>query len=173
MAAGPRDTSNLVMLTGWDATELQNFKLQDGTSYAAIAASLNAALGALNTEFASDWMTNLYSVTDQPEVEYRVGAGSGVSIHTEYSRPDPQRATTEGHMLPLEAIDRYLAWTWDYMREARMEQISADIAEAIQDVRDHRRQRILRRFFSSHRHFFRLLWNFFLQLSPYISDNIS
>ena len=145
MAAGPRDTSNLVMLTGWDATELHKFKLQDGTTYDAVYASLNAALAALNSEFASDGFTNLYSVTDQPTVSYRVGSSNGFSTHTEYARPDPQRAATEGHMLPLEGHDRMLGWTWDYLRKARMDQIQADIADAIKDARDRRRKRLLRR----------------------------
>lgn len=142
---GQRDTTHLVMLTGWDATELENFKLQDGTTYGAVAGQLNAALGALNAEFANDWMANLYSVTDQPDLEYRVGSSNGFEVHTEYGRPDPQRADTEGHMLPLVAYDRLLGWTWDYLREARQEQIDADIADAIKDARDKRRVNILTR----------------------------
>lgn len=142
---GPRDTSHLVMLTGWDATELQNFKLIDGTTYAAVAAQLNAALAALNAEFNNDWMAGLYSVTDQPDLEYRVGSSNGFEVHTEYGRPDPRRAATEGHMLPLLAYDRMLSWTWDYLQEARMSQIEADIADAIKDARDRRRVSVLTR----------------------------
>ena len=142
---GPRDTSHLVMLTGWDATELQNFKLADGTSYAEIVGRVNAALGALNTEFNTDWMSNLYSITDQLEVEYRVGSSNGFEVHTEYGLPDAKRAATEGHMLPLIKYDRLLGWTWDYLEEARMPQVDADIADAIKDARDKRRYKILSR----------------------------
>lgn len=142
---GPRDTSLLVMLTGWDATELQNFKLQDGTTYAAVFSQLNAALAALNSEFASDGFANLFSVTDQPDLEYRVGSSNGFEVHTEYARADPMRALTEGHMLPLIPYDRMLGWTWDYLREARMSQIQADIADAIKDARDMRRKKLLTR----------------------------
>ena len=142
---GPRDTSYLVMLTGWDATELQNFKLEDGTTYAQIVAQINAALGALNAEFSSDWMAGLYSLTDQLEVEYRVGSSNGFDDHTEYGLPDPKRADTEGHLLPLKAYDRILGWTWDYLKRARTSQIEADIADAIKDARDKRRKLILTR----------------------------
>lgn len=142
---GVRDTAFLAMLTGWDATELQNFQLQDGTSYAEVAARLNAALVSLNAEFANDWMANLYSITDQPDVEYRVGSSNGFEDHTEYGRPDAARAATEGHMLPLRAYDRMLGWTWDYLRKARMPQVEADIADAIKDARDKRRIRLLTR----------------------------
>jgi hypothetical protein len=133
------------MLTGWDATALQNFQLQDGTTYAEIVAMLDASLAALQAEFSSDWLTGLYSITDQPDLEYRVGVSNGFEVHTEYGRPDPRRAATEGHMLPLLAYDRMLGWTWDYLRQARIPQIEADIADAVKDARDKRRVALLTR----------------------------
>lgn len=145
MAKGPRDTSSLVMLTGWDATALKNFELADGTNINAVTAQLNAALGALNIELTSGLWGSLISVTDRPDVEYRVGSSNGFEIHTEYGRPDSQRAATEGHMLPIIPYDRGLGWTWDYLEEARMEQLQADIADAIKDARDIWRQKLLGR----------------------------
>ena len=146
MALGPRDTKQLVMLTGWDATALKNFELQDGTTYAQVVAEMNAALGALNAELANDplW-ASLVSYTDQLEVEYRIGAANGFEDFTEYGLPDPKRADTEGHMLPLKAYDRGLGWTWNYLRQARMSQVQADIADAIKDARDKWRVAILTR----------------------------
>lgn len=146
MALGPRDTQSLVMLTGWDATELQNFKLQDGTTYAAVVAQMNAALGALNAEIVSHplW-SSLVSYTDQPDHEYRIGSSNGFEDHTEYGEPDHKRAATEGHMFPLKAFDRGLGWTWDYLRKARMSHLEADIADAIKDARDKWRVQILTR----------------------------
>lgn len=146
MPTGVRDTSSLVMLTGWDATALQNFKLQDGATYADVVAMMNAGLGALNAELNNDplW-AGLLSFTDQPDVEYRVGASNGFEVHTEYGRPDAKRAATDGHMLPLVGYDRRLGWTWDYLRKARISQIEADIADGIKDARDIFRQRVLTR----------------------------
>lgn len=146
MALGPRDTSSLVMLTGWDATELKNFELQDGTSIVQVTSELNAALGALNAElYGHPVWSALVSYTDQPDVEYRVGASNGFNVHTEYGTPDSRRASTEGHMLPLLGYDRGLGWTWDYLRKARMGQIQADIADAIKDARDKYRVAVLTR----------------------------
>jgi hypothetical protein len=133
------------MLTGWDATELQNFELEDGTTYAAIVARINAALAALNQEFAGSWWANMYSVQDEPDVSYRVGSSNGMERHTEYGRPDAKRAATEGHMLPLKSWDRMLGWTWDYLRQARMDDVEADIADGIKDVRDKFRVEVLTR----------------------------
>jgi len=134
------------MLTGWDATALKNFQLQDGTSIAQVTAELNAALGAFNAELYSHpiW-SSLVSYTDQPEVEYRVGSSNGFEPHTEYGRPDARRADTEGHMLPLLKKDRALGWTWDYLQEARLSQVRADIQDAIKDGRDLFRKAILTR----------------------------
>ncbi len=135
------------MLTGWDATVLANFALQDNTPITTVVGQINAALGALNAELYNDslWAA-LASYTDQPEVEYRVGVSGGFTKHTEYGVPDAQRSATEGHLLPLLAYDRGLGWTWDYLRQARLSQIQADIADAIRDARDIWRQRILTRF---------------------------
>lgn len=145
MATGRRDTTHLVMLTGWDATALEEFKLLDGTTYGTVVSMLNASLAGVNAEFAGDWMTGLYSVDDQPDLEYRVGASNAMEDHTEYGLPDAQRAETEGHMLPLKQRDYMFGWTYDYLRDARMPQIEADIAAGVKAARDIRRQRILRR----------------------------
>jgi hypothetical protein len=146
MTLGPRDKTSLVLLTGWDGTVLQNFKLSDGTPITEVVADTNAALGALNAEIVSDplW-SQLVSYTDQPEVEYRVGASNGFERHSEYGRPDAKRAATEGHLLPLLSFDRALGWTWDYLRDARKTQLEADIADAIKDARDRWRVSILTR----------------------------
>lgn len=146
MALGPRDTQSLVMLPGWDPTELQNFTLQDGTTYSAVVGQMNAALGALSAEINSHPLYSaLVSYTDQPDTEYRQGVSNGMSRFTEYGRPDAQRADTTGHMLPLLDWDRGLGWTWKYLKKARMSQIEADIADAIKDVRDRYRVQILTR----------------------------
>jgi len=146
MALGVRDTRQLVLLTGWDATALKNFELQDGTTYDRVVAEMNAALAAFNAELVNDplW-SSLVSYTDQPSLEYRVGSSNGFDVFTEYGEPDAKRADVEGHMLPLLAFDRKLGWTWNYLRQARLDQVRADIADAIKDARDKYRVQILTR----------------------------
>jgi hypothetical protein len=125
------------MLTGWDATVLKNWQLQEGIGIDRVVAELGAALGAFNGEIANDplW-AGLVSYQDAPEVEYNVGSTTGVRVHTEYGRSDAQRSATDGHLLPLLPYDRMMGWTWDYLRMARMSQLQADIRGAIQDWRD-------------------------------------
>jgi hypothetical protein len=147
MTIGYRDLSTLTLATGVDVTVLRKFALADGTSIEAVAGQLSAALGALNGEFGTGIFSQLVSFTNQMEVNYSVGSSAGFELHTEYGRPDPQHASTEGHMLPLRKWDRALGWTWDYLEEARLEQVQADIADAIKDARDLFRVQVLSRLF--------------------------
>jgi hypothetical protein len=147
MAIGARDTSTLALPTGWDGAVLEKYQLQDGTSFATVAAMLNAAVQAKASMLYSDplW-ASLVSYTDMPTVEeYAQGAGNGFAEYTEYGRPDPARASTEGHMLPIKPYDRATAWTWYYLRNARMPQIEADIADLVLDMETLWRVRILSR----------------------------
>ncbi len=146
MALGVRDTSSLGMLTGWDATELKKFELEDGTPFTAVAAQLGTAAGGVAAEMYSDpiW-SSLVSYTDMLELEYRVGTSNGMARYTEYGTPDPKRSETTGHMLPLMAFDRGLGWTWRYLEKARLPQIQADIADAVKDIKDRWRIQILTR----------------------------
>lgn len=144
--SGARDTSSLVMMTGWDAAALQRFKLQDGTTYEQVAAELTAGLAALNAELTADplW-ASLVSYTDQPDVDYGVGTESDMSSFTEWARGDVERAEMEGHMLPLLKKDRALGWTWSYLKEARMSQVRHDIRNGLNAVRNTYRKSVLTR----------------------------
>lgn len=146
MATGYRDLSTLVFPPAWDLTELAKIKLADGTTYAEVADILGVGLAALNSEIANDplWSALCY-FTDAPTYSYRVGVSAAMGRHTEYGLPDPQRAEIEGHMLPYAEWDYALGWTRDYLRRANMEQVTADIALALQAARDRFRLSVLTR----------------------------
>jgi hypothetical protein len=144
---GPRDTSLLSLPVGWDATILEKHRLEDGTSFLSVAGALNAAAQAKAAELVGDplWST-LVSYTDMPEVEeYIQGASNGFEEYTEYGKVDAKRAGTTGHMLPIKPYTRRLSWTWYYLEHARMPQIEADIADAVKDMGDLWRVRLLTR----------------------------
>jgi hypothetical protein len=146
MALGRRDLSLLTLPVGWDATELQNIQLRDGTTYAEVAQMVQGALSAFNAEINGDQLySGLVSYTDEPAAEYVVGSSNGFERHTEYGRPDVKRADTTGHMLPIADYDRRLGWTWDYLRKARMNQVEADVQDVIKDARDLFRVKVLTR----------------------------
>lgn len=146
MSQGPRDTSSLVLLTGYDATTIHRFTTADGISYGQIVANMNAALTTLNAELANDSLfSSLVSYTDQPTTEYRVGTSNGFDDFTEWGRADSARAATEGHTIPLLKKDRRLGWSWSYLKDARLSQIQADFADALYDARSLWRKAVLKR----------------------------
>lgn len=146
MALGRLDLSLLTLPAGWDAAELEKARLADGTTYAEVASQLETALAALNAEIATDpvW-SSLVSYDSEPTVEYRQGASNGFEQATEYGLPDVKRADTTGHMIPLNPFDRRLGWTFRYLRNARMSQLQAGVADAIVDARALFRQQVIRR----------------------------
>jgi hypothetical protein len=146
MALGRRDLSLLTLPVGWDATALEEIRLKDGTTYGTVASMVSNALSGINAEISSDplW-ASLASYQSDPTLEYRVGTANGFEDHTEYGLPDAKRADTTGHMLPWKKYDRMLGWTMDYLEEAKMSQIEADIADAAKDARDLFRVRMLTR----------------------------
>lgn len=142
---GGRDTRDLVVNTGVDATELRKFQLADGTTFDAVVGELEGALTAFNASISADPLMRYCYITDQPEVTYRMGTNPAFGDYDEYTRPDPNRGESDGHMLPIRPYDFMLRWTWDYMRKASRSQIEADIQVAIGASKDLVRQKILNR----------------------------
>lgn len=143
---GNRDTRDNVILTGIDAALLENFRLADGTTYDQVVAMANAALGGFNGGLVNDpFWSMLASYTDNPESRYFVGNSASMVAHTEYGRPDPTRAELAGHMLPLRKWDHMLGWTADYLDEARLSDVEADIALAIEAANNRWRMSLITR----------------------------
>lgn len=148
MPLGPNDLKQIVLPVNVDPTTLHNYALRDGTTFAAIVADINGALGMLNGSLRGGYLAGLFSETSDLVVDYAMGSVNGVEIHTEYAQPDARRGAIRSHMLPFTKYDRKLAWTWDYLKEARRSQLDADIAAAIQDWRDNWERRMLLAFFT-------------------------
>ena len=143
---GGRDTRDFVVWTGVDATELKKLSLKDGTTMDAVTGLLAGALAGVSAEINGDPLySSLMSPTSSPEVSYRMGTGTTMQPRSEYSRPERARGEVDGHMLPRQAFDKALGWTWDYLRGAYSAQIEADIAVAVEAVRTLARTKILTR----------------------------
>lgn len=143
---GNRDTRDNVILTGVDATLLTNYRLRDGATYEDVVNMANAALGGFNAGLGNDpFWSMLISFTDQMDTRYAVGNSAAMVPHTEYGRPDPRRAEMAGHMLPLRKWDHMLGWTADYLEEARLDDLAADMAMAIDAANNRWRIALLQR----------------------------
>lgn len=136
MAVGPNDLRQVTLPTGWDAAELRNRALADGTSYLELIRDIEDALAVANGQLFSGWDENLLSITDDSTVEYRQGTTNGFRRRTEYSQPDVERADTTGHMLPDVSYDRAMGWTMMFLEKARRSQLDADIQALIEDQRN-------------------------------------
>jgi len=144
---GNRDTASLVGLPdGWDGAKLEANRLENGMTFGSVVSLLNSGLAAVNNELYNDplW-SGMVSYQEELEVEYSQGESNAMNVYTEYGRPDPQRASLQGHMLPLLAYDRSLEWTWDYLRKARVSQVVADINSGLANLRTQWRKSLLTR----------------------------
>ena len=144
---GNRDTKDLVDVTGIDSALLQRFRLADGATYEQVVGMATAALSGFNGGLRNDpfWST-LISFTDQPESRYIIGNSASMVAHTEYGRPDPNRAEIAGHMLPLRKWDYMLGWTADYLEEARLIDLEQDVALGVEAARNRWRISLINRF---------------------------
>ena len=143
---GNRALADNVILTGIDAALLTNYRLRDGATYQDVVNMADAALGGFNAGLGNDpFWSMLISFTDQMESRYPIGNSASMVAHTEYGRPDPTRAEIAGHMLPLRKWDHMLGWTSDYLEEARMTDLEADIAMAIEAAQNRYRISLLQR----------------------------
>jgi len=136
--------------TYWDAATLTQFRLRSGETYEQLLNEAITALSIVNGQLLSDPLySSLMSVTDELAIEYPIGTTNAMEVHGEYSRPDPQRGKTTGHMLELGEYDYQLSWTWDALRKARMIQITNDVSIAAKAVKDNFQKRLLTRLFKS------------------------
>jgi hypothetical protein len=143
---GNRDTRDLVVLTGIDPALLENYRLADGATYAQVVAMAEARLSGFNGGFGRDrFWSMLISFTDRIEARYAVGNSASMVAHTEYGRPDPSRAEMAGHMLPLRKWDHMLGWTADYLEQARMTDLEADLNLAVEAAENRWRISLLQR----------------------------
>src|SRR5688500_1140429 len=141
---GVNDLKAFALPVGWDAGELAKYALADGTTYEQMVDTIAAGLAVANEGLINDpILGNMVSITAEVGLEYRSGAGNGMSERTEYQRADARRAATSGHTLPIKSYDRSLGWTFDFLRKARAAQLEADIADALYDVRDNWERQLL------------------------------
>lgn len=151
MPLGIRDLRNLALPAGWDGAFLERERLQDGTTYEAVVAQLVGAVAGFNGAMGQHpWLPLLTFQTIQNVVRYPTGGNAGRwRDHTEYTAPDAYRAETTGHMIPRYKKDDALGWTWDYLNEAILEDVEADIADFLRGGLDMYEIQALTRLFSS------------------------
>lgn len=146
---GFNDLKQFALPTGWDAGEISKYSLVDGTSLGEIYnTAMAGSLAIANELLAHPIYGGLVSVTSEQGREYRDGGTNVMQERTEYSKPDPQRGKTIGHMYPIKSYDRGLGFTMDFLRKARIAQIDANLSDAYDAVRNTFQIAVLTRAFS-------------------------
>jgi hypothetical protein len=124
--------------------------LRTGETYEGIVNDILAGLAMANSSMLADPIyAGLVSVTTDVEMEYPIGTEKTMEVHTEYTRPIPQRGKTTGGMLAIEKFDHAFGWTWDFLKEARRVQIDNDVALGIKALQNNFHKKILTRLFKS------------------------
>ena len=148
---GPRTLVDLALPSGWDGAALARFALQDGTTIDRVISEVVMALDGLNSELAGNSLIASMSYQQtRREIRYvDGGSGNEMQTHTEFTTPTEERGAVEGHMAPRNKRDAGLAWTWDYLNDAILFDLQADIAVAIEQVRNTFEKAPLTRLFSA------------------------
>jgi hypothetical protein len=150
MAIGYEDLKNVINLPGnWDLTYLSQWRTRDGITFDQIVTRLGAALTLFNRSLRTGYWAQYYRATTEPVAEYGIGTSGLMEKISEYTRPDPIRGDTTGHMLPLNDFGRSLGWTYLAMRRARAGKLEEDIRALIQMGSDTFEQQLLQRLFKS------------------------
>ena len=147
---GPNDLKQRAIPTYWDGAELTRLRLADGMTYEQFITDVSVGVAEQNAALLADpLLRSMISLTDEPAIEYGVGATTGFQLATEYGRADAKRGATTGHMLAMDPYDREFGWTWMFLKDARSVQLDNDIRMGMKDVRDIWKQTLLQRFFKS------------------------
>jgi hypothetical protein len=134
----------------WDEDYLMKVAMQEGVSFAEVVAEAQVALMALNNSLTDmPHYSGMLAVQDDVMVEYDIGSSNAFEVATEYGRPDPQRASTTGHMLPIKPYDYGMGWTMMYLRKARRPRLEAGIRALATAAKAKVQQLALTRLFST------------------------
>ncbi len=127
---GPRALIDLAVPTGIDGAKVLQWQLRDGTTGPQAIARAAAVIGEVNQRVYGKYSGLLY-ITQEIYARYRQGAGSKsrTPLKAEFVKPDPIRGQEIGHMLPLHDYADAVAWSPEYLRDAYLAQLDADLRE--------------------------------------------
>lgn len=132
----------------WDAATIEKVALESGSDLESVLREANTALTLVSQEFLSDPIySGLFAVQNTPTVKYRSGTNNEPDDLVDGAIPDPKHSDAHGHMIPLSNVGAAMGWTMLGLPERSLDDIEADIEEAVGGARDSLQKRALRRFF--------------------------
>jgi len=125
---GARALIDIAVPTGVDGSEILKFELKDGRTAQQVIAESAALIGDVNSQVAALYGGITY-MTERIWAQNANGesARSQTPRKSEFKRADGVRASTIGHMFPINDFEDAVEWTPLYLRDANAEQITADL----------------------------------------------
>lgn len=143
---GPTTLKDVTISTGVDPTILASYKQSAGVTFPSIVAQLATGLQTIANEITSSpFYGGLVYITPDMQVQYRMGGTAVMEQFSENARPNFQKGTMDGHMLPLLSYDIGMGWTWRSLERIKPAKVQSDIQVVLDAVRDRYRLSILGR----------------------------
>jgi hypothetical protein len=137
---------DITISTGVDPTVLANYKTTSSMSYESIIAQLATGLQTIANEITSSPLYGgLVYVTNEMQVQYRMGGNAVMEVFEENTKAKFQRGTMDGHGLPLLPYDIGMGWTWRSLERIKPAKVQSDIQVVLDGVRDRYRVSLLTR----------------------------
>jgi hypothetical protein len=151
MPVGITDLKSVITIPGnWDLTYLKRWSLADGTTFDRLVAQLGGAMVLFNRSLTQGYWAQYWYPTTQIESEYFVGGDSNeLEKVSEYTRPDPLRGKTTGHMIPMHDYGGALGWTYMALRRGTMPKLSLGMRHLVERAQNTWQKRLLERLFTS------------------------
>lgn len=125
---GPRALVDIAIPTGIDGSKVLQWQLRDGMTGPQVIGHAASIIGEVNQKVFGKYAGLMY-ITNEIYARYRSGDGtkSRTPYKSEFVKADAVRGGEKGHMLPLHDFEDAVAWTPQYLRDAYLSLLEADL----------------------------------------------
>jgi hypothetical protein len=125
--------------TLWDQGEISKVQLASGQTLETMIAEVQTALDMVNSDFINDpYYAGLLAIQDNPAIKAATDSGDDadfIKTITDHSKLDPGHGITTGWTLPIYDKGGALGWTMKGLRDRSLQDIQADVRQAINGIK--------------------------------------
>jgi len=151
MAVGITDLKQVILLpTTWDLAYMKQWQTVDGMGFDQLVSRVGAALTLFNRSLTQGYWAQYFYSTTESEFEYPVGGASDELEKTsEYTRPDPLKGESSGHMIPMHDYGGAMSWTYMAMRRGKADKLLLGVRRLVEKAQNTWQRRLIERLFHS------------------------
>jgi len=151
MTIGITDLKSVIKIpTYWDLDYLKKWQLGDGATFDQMVSRMGAALVMFNRSLTQGYWSQYWYPTTTIETEYDTGGDSAeLELISEFTRPDPLRGETTGHMLPMHDYGGAMGWTYMALRRGNMAKLSLGLRRLVERSQNTWEKKLLTRLFTN------------------------